>query len=204
MLQNQNNSNINLNYLNRIREIENGFYQMNSSNGPYDINLRKNNLSLISKINNSIMIPEHPHPLYSCFTTERSKQVSFWLCDYCSCKYSFSVPSFYCTACDYDMCQKCLFQHPFYKIETYNYGQNEKFLLNNVNKNNKNYKLDIHEHIMALIQLENYNSEKYSIKCKKCRGYIENIESFYYCSLCNYYVCKKCFNDNSYLSADQM
>ena len=179
---------------------------MDTFNGQVNLNFKDNTTTLLRRIDSSIMIPDHPHPLYSCLTPERNKPNSYWSCGYCSCKYLFSVPSFYCTACDYDMCQKCLFQHPFYKIEIYNYDQNEKFVLNNINQNNNNYQPDIHEHVMALIQFENYNSEKFSIKCKNCRNFIENIEAFYYCSLCNYYVCKNCFDNQikRYLSGDQM
>ena len=117
MFPNQANPNINMNYINRIRNMEDMFYQMNPNNGPININMKNNRNSLISKINNSIMVPKHPHPLYSCFTPERSQQSQFWTCNNCFCKYTFQVPSFYCTACDYDMCQKCLYEHPLYKIE---------------------------------------------------------------------------------------
>ena len=168
--------------------------------------MKNNRNSLISKINNSIMVPKHPHPLYSCITPERSKQLQFWTCNNCFCKYTFQIPSFYCTACDYDMCQKCLYEHPLYKIEIYNYNQNEKFLLNNVNVNNANYKPNIHEHPMALILFENYFSEEFCIKCQKCKNFIKNTEAFYYCSLCNFNVCQNCFKNqlNDYLSGHQM
>ena len=206
MFPNQANQNINMNFINRIRNMEDMFYQMNPNSGPFNINMKNNKNSLISIINNSIMVPKHPHPLYSCFTPERSQQSQFWTCNNCFCKYTFQVPSFYCTACNYDMCQKCLYEHPFYKIEIYNYNQNEKFLLNNVNTNNANYKKNIHEHPMALILFENYFSEEFCIKCQKCKNFIKNTEAFYYCSLCNFNVCQNCFKSqlNDYLSDDQM
>ena len=206
MFPNQANPNINMNYINRIRNMEDMFYQMNPNSDPININMKNNRNSLISKINNSIMVPKHPHPLYSCITPERSKQLQFWTCNNCFCKYTFQIPSFYCTACDYDMCQKCLYEHPLYKIEIYNYNQNEKFLLNNVNVNNANYKPNIHEHPMALILFENSFSEEFCIKCQKCKNFIKNTEAFYYCSLCNFNVCQNCFKNqlNEYLSGDQM
>ena len=105
--------------------------------------MKNNNNLLMSKLTNSVMIPDHPHPLYSCFTPERNKQTIYWICNTCNCKYSYSVPSFYCTACDFDMCQKCMLQYPLYKIQIYNYNQNEKFMLNNVNINDINYRPNI-------------------------------------------------------------
>ena len=185
------------NYVDRIQNIEKTFYQMNTSGGPYNTNLKNNkdkdSFSLFSKINSSIMIPEHPHPLFSCLIQERSKKSPSWSCNNCGCNYLNSVPSFYCTACDYDMCQKCLLQHPLYKINYYNYKQNQKFELN-IDKTNNNYRPDIHEHLMALIKFDIQNPGNEFIKCKKCKGPILINEEFYYCSLCNFYVCQKCFN----------
>ena len=65
MFPNQANPNINMNYINRIRNMEDMFYQMNPNSDPININMKNNRNSLISKINNSIMVPKHPHPLYS-------------------------------------------------------------------------------------------------------------------------------------------
>ena len=72
MFPNQANPNINMNFINRIRNMEDMFYQMNPNSDPFNINMKNNKNSLISIINNSIMVPKHPHPLYSCFTPERS------------------------------------------------------------------------------------------------------------------------------------
>ena len=40
MFPNQANPNINMNYINRIRNMEDMFYQMNPKNGPININMR--------------------------------------------------------------------------------------------------------------------------------------------------------------------
>ena len=183
-------------FVDQIQNLERTIYGMNIGGGPYKINMKKeqNSNSLISKINDPIIIPEHPHPLVSCFTPERSEKMSYWICDNCGLKYEYTVPSFYCTSCDYDICQKCIFQHPLYKINCYNYGQNEKFQIK-IDKNNKNYRINIHEHIMALIKFDHadsgngaFSGEKYCI----CGEVIP--DTFYFCSLCNFYVSPKCFD----------
>ena len=54
------------------------------------------------------------------------------------------------------------------------------------------------ERTNEILQMEDYNySNKNSvIHCRNCKGNVKVTEAFYYCSLCNYYICTKCF-DNS-------
>ena len=106
----------NINYVNHIQTIENIFSQLKPNSGPYNINMKNDKSLLMSQINRSVMIGEHPHPLFECYTPGRIK-AHIWFCKNCKCKYSYSVPSFYCTACDYDMCQRCMSMHPAYKIK---------------------------------------------------------------------------------------
>ena len=69
----------------------------------------KNKLNILSLINLPIVVPYHSqHPLISCFTPVRAENSPGWKCNVCNFKNSFNVPTFYCTACDFDLCQKCL------------------------------------------------------------------------------------------------
>ena len=156
-------------------------------------NIKSDDGLLLNRINSSIMIETHDHPLYSCFTPNRANSSQCWTCNYCGYNYNFTVPSFYCTSCNYDLCQKCLIQFPLYKIHMYDYSKNE-FLNFNITQGNNN--LNVHNHKLALIKIENYNlNNKYYIHCRICRGNIANTDQFYYCSLCNFYVCQSCFNN---------
>ena len=156
-------------------------------------NIKSDDGLLLNRINSSIMIETHDHPLYSCFTPNRANSSQCWTCNYCGYNYNFTVPSFYCTSCNYDLCQKCLIQFPLYKIHMYDYSKNE-FLNFNITQGNNN--LNVHNHRLALIKIENYNlNSKYYIHCRICRGNIANTDQFYYCSLCNFYVCQSCFNN---------
>ena len=183
------------NFVDQIQKLERTIYEMNRNGGPYDINLQneQNSNSLFSKTNEPIIIPEHPHPLINCFNQVRIDASSIWICDNCGCKYKCSVPSFYCTSCDYDMCQKCIFQHPIYKINFYNYGQNEKFELN-FDNTNVNYRPNIHGHIMTLIRFDHGNQNLALKEKKYCICGVELKETFYYCSICNFYLCRNCFD----------
>ena len=158
-----------------------------------NFNIKSDDGLLLNRINSSIMIEAHDHPLYSCFTPNRANSSQCWTCNYCGYNYNFTVPSFYCTSCNYDLCQKCLIQFPLYKIHMYDYSKNE-FLNFNITQGNNN--LNVHNHRLALIKIENYNlNNKYYIHCRICRGNIANTDQFYYCSLCNFYVCQSCFNN---------
>ena len=179
-------------YNNKIQGISNGFNQLQPG-GICDFNMKCDNGFLISRINSSIMIKFHQHPLYSCFSPLRANSSQFWTCNYCGSKYNYTVPSFYCTACDYDLCQKCLIQCQLYEIIMYDYSKNE-FLNFTMTQNDGNYNLSVHNHRLALIKIEIYDpNNKYYIHCKACKGNIKNTDQFYYCSLCNFYLCEKCF-----------
>ena len=179
-------------YNNKIQPIFNGFNQLQPG-GICDFNMKCDNGFLISRINSSIMIKFHQHPLYSCFSPLRANSTQFWTCNYCGSKYNYTVPSFYCTACDYDLCQKCLIQCQLYEIIMYDYSKNE-FLNFTMTQNDGNYNLSVHNHRLALIKIEIYDpNNKYYIHCKACKGNIKNTDQFYYCSLCNFYLCEKCF-----------
>ena len=179
-------------YNNKIQPIFNGFNQLQPG-GICDFNMKCDNGFLISRINSSIMIKFHQHPLYSCFSPLRANSSQFWTCNLCGSKYNYTVPSFYCTACDYDLCQKCLIQCQLYEIIMYDYSKNE-FLNFTMTQNDGNYNLSVHNHRLALIKIEIYDpNNKYYIHCKACKGNIKNTDQFYYCSLCNFYLCEKCF-----------
>ena len=179
-------------YNNKIQGIFNGFNQLQPG-GMCDFNMKCDNGFLISRINSSIMIKFHQHPLYSCFSPLRANSSQFWTCNYCGSKYNYTVPSFYCTACDYDLCQKCLIQCQLYEIIMYDYSKNE-FLNITMTQNEGNNNLSVHNHRLALIKIEIYDpNNKYYIHCKACKGNIKNTDQFYYCSLCNFYLCEKCF-----------
>ena len=158
----------------------------------YEYNLKSDKETLLNRINSSIMIDFHGHPLFSCFTPQRANCSQYWTCFQCKCNYSYKVPSFYCTACNYDLCQKCLMQCKLFTIQMYDYSKNE---YKNIDMNPNQLNTYAHNHCMTLIQPENYNTEgNYVIHCKSCRCDIKSKEYFYYCSLCNYYICQNCFN----------
>ena len=196
-MNNMNNIN-NMNYSPHIQQIELTLAQMGPNSQPYELDLGRMKNMFLSLINSSIIVINHPHPLFSCTTPERCQNTKCWTCVKCGCNYMYTVPSFYCTACNYYLCQKCVVAYQIYQIELYDYKTNKNnFNDIMVNQNDPELRMNLHNHPLRSIQLVDYNAERYNILCLKCKNKINSTDSFHYCSLCNFYICSNCFNSNS-------
>ena len=199
-MNNQMNNNMNnVNYVSpNLQKIQSTLSQIMPNSSLINIDFGNMNNTLLSLINSSIIVIDHPHPLYCCLTPQKRQYSQFWTCSKCRCNYMLDVPSFYCTFCNIDLCQKCFLQYPVYQIELYNY-RNGNYNFNNLmgNQNDPNLRMNIHKHPLKLIQIMNYNSQRYNINCMNCRNNIKNTDNFLYCSLCNFYVCTNCFMNSN-------
>ena len=196
-------NNNNMNFTQHFQNLHSMFTQMvPGQNYNIDFGNRKN--IPLSLIHSSVIILDHPHPLFSCLTPQRANYSNFWTCKKCQCNYAYTVPSLYCTLCDFDICQKCLMGYPLYQIELYDY-KNDAYNFNNVmiNQQDPNLRLNLHNHPLKIIQIPDYNSKKFGINCLNCNSKINKINSndaFFYCSLCNFYICTICFTNNSQMN----
>ena len=204
MNNNNMNNNMNMNISPHMQQVQSVLSQIVPNGQTYNLDMGNSKNMLLSLIHSSIKILDHPHPLYSCLTPQRAQYSQSWTCRKCGCNYTYNTPSFYCTACDFDLCQKCLIQYQLYQIELYDYKNNSNnFNDIMINPNDPNLRSNIHNHSMKLIQVINYNANKYNICCLKCKNKINSGDNFFYCSLCNFFVCNNCFN-NSQNSQQQM
>ena len=191
-----------INYMNsnslfseNIQQTMNNFEQ----NKKKYIQTNFNNMTnILSLINLPIIVPYHAeHPLINCKTPGRiSEKYNFWQCDSCKSQYSYNVPTFYCTACDFDICQKCILSLGAFWIIIYNYNlgnlseakidEESSYTMKHLNKK-------IHHHpTIKIIREPSYYENK--IRCNLCLKEIQKDENFYFCSLCNYSVCINCYN----------
>ena len=161
---------------------------------PNEINLN-NMTNILSLINLPIVVPCHnQHPLINCKTPGRAELSKFWICNNCMGSYSYSVPSFYCTACDYDLCQRCFLCLSAFMIAVYNYQFGNMYASQQFT-NMSHYHQNIHNHPIVKIIKEPSFSE-IQLKCNFCYKELLKNEAFHYCTLCNFCVCVNCFNMN--------
>ena len=216
---NNNNNNLGPNFMNMNN---NSLYQQKfqqtyaiMQQNPPLIETNLNNMNnILSLINLPVLVPYHiEHPLINCKTPGRALPNHNWVCNQCNKHYSYNVPCFYCTNCDFDLCQKCFINLYAYQIVVYNYNYGPLQVNSIVNRDF--YKSHIHNHPLVLIQRdESYYVSDYH--CNFCTKAILKNEPFHFCSVCNYCVCQTCYNvklkpqgnklcnDPEYLSQDQM
>jgi hypothetical protein len=147
--------------------------------------------SMMSNINAPIIIYCHPHPLVCCLTDERRNFSSSWKCNICSNSFSYDIPSFYCTFCDFDICKNCIGKCPLNEIKIFD--ENDKSFMN-IEQNNTfacQKKYLNHKHLLTLIKRTNIN---FSWRCNNCYSIKTSDIPSYYCSLCDYDICQECFN----------
>ena len=173
-------------------------FQQTWQNMQQNVNLIQTNFNnmtnILSLLNLPIIVPYHnEHPLINCKTPGRDRGNNCWKCNNCSVLYSYSVPTFFCTACDFDFCQKCLLSLNSYLIVIYNYTQGtcQNFFSEDFLKS-KYYKPNIHNHPIVKIVREPCYFEN-RLRCNFCLKDLQQQEQFYYCSLCNYCICVNCY-----------
>lgn len=115
--------------------------------------------------------PFHDHNMIYCRTSRNYNKLSEHYCKLCHRRYSNKIWSFYCTYCDYDICLKCS------KL----YIDKSLLILED------GIKIDNHKHALFYMITNRYREWE----CSICN------ESFYqdpsyYCTKCDYDVCKKC------------
>lgn len=169
--------------------------EYNSNNYSINKNSVKNILSLIDC---PISLDFHEHPLFYCYTTGRPKN-NTWVCNKCRNSYTKNVPTFYCTFCDFDLCENCVGNYNSRKILIYDYEDN---VLNNISLRNPPMLRDwqkvfpSHSHFLTLVRKRNKDkNNKKSWICEFCSRPYSSKEDFYYCSLCDYYLCQYCSNE---------
>jgi hypothetical protein len=182
---------------------QNNLYNQNIQstwqNMQQNANLINQNLNdmqnILCLINLPVVVPCHnQHPLINCKTPGRAEISQSWKCNNCMNDYSYNVPSFYCTACDYDLCQKCLLSLSAFMIAVYNYQLGNMYASQQFT-NMSLYFPKIHNHPIVKIIKEPSFSE-IQLKCNFCYKALLKNEAFHYCTLCNFCVCVNCFNMN--------
>ena len=165
---------------------------MNISN---NLNLNKSNKNLTSHINFSIQINSHEHPLQLCYPIARKSYGTGWICNKCSTNFSYDQPSFYCTFCDFDVCEKCLGEHKINEINIYDTALNNYRYEQRISNGNFQWQKSspFHKHLLTYIERGN----ECSWMCNKCSNNFKSKDPSFYCSLCDFNLCQKCSSNNN-------
>jgi len=152
-----------------------------------------NNNGMISFIDSSILVNAHEHPLKLCYNIERKFYGTGWTCNKCSSSFTYDIPSYYCTFCDFDLCQNCVGEYKLNEIKIYDTNLNDFKLIQYNSKDGFKWqkKYPFHSHLITNIKRYNDNN---SWICNNCSKTFQNKDSSYYCSLCDFDICNDCFN----------
>lgn len=119
--------------------------------------------------------PCHEHNLIYCRTSRSKNRNTTWICDLCYNNYENKIWSFYCTNCDYDICLSC----------------SKQFISKDEFINKMSIKIDDHIHrLIYLVSNRNWI-------CNLCRESYPNFIATYYCTKCDFDVCRHCMKELS-------
>ena len=136
-------------------------------------------------INIGIKINAHNHKLVY-MVTQRN-----WTCKLCQKSYNKFCPTYYCSKCNYDVCEKCMKKRDkFVKLASFDLSTLfTSFSIENPKNNIIND--DCHNHPLIYCNTHGLNNKEKWI-CNKCSKSYKNDWSFY-CTWCNFYLCYDCY-----------
>ena len=141
----------------------------------------KSKLVINKKIENKIKSLFHDHYLYLCNTVRFLSGA--YKCDKCQESFGKNVPSYYCTICDYDLCEECakITEKPKQSEEQDESSKKELFWQFKSNKHN--------DHPLTYLSMKKFTEK---INCFACENPINPEDFFYCCSNCQFYLCENC------------
>ena len=129
----------------------------------------------------------HIHPLSLC---ESPRFSDSYLCNHCGETYLKSDLSYYCTLCDFDICNNC---YSIFKNEKNKRGEKNKLKTQEIPKNGFYFqKTGIHNHPLTQCYVRKGFNCNENWKCEKCKNDFIVVVPHFYCSLCDVYYCEKC------------
>jgi hypothetical protein len=131
-------------------------------------------------ISHGIKVDKHEHPLVFMKTNR------LWTCSQCSKSNDIFEPSFCCTKCDYDICEKCMKnlsdeeKYPFFGD-----GERKDYNIKKINE-------DCHEHPLMYC-LTSRTKIAMNWNCNLCNKHFGMDDWSFYCSVCDYDLCFDCY-----------
>ena len=164
-----------------IKEIVN-FQSVLLDNINLNNNKDSNNESKINKnespqnINRKLINEDHEHKLVLLFSNND------WTCKKCNGKFQDKIPKYFCSLCDYNICENCFNNKKMYPLKEYYHEQTKL----------KIYKFPFHDHKLIYCRTSRFDDRISQWLCDLCsKNYNYKIWSFY-CTECDYDICLKC------------
>ena len=131
-----------------------------------------------------IKINEHDHTLIYLINNKK------WLCKLCSKSYDSNIAKFYCSICDFNVCNSCK--------EKINHEKKNMNLNTNLRKYSDITSVDIKYHNHSLIYCNTSRNEKEtSWFCDKCKIKYGPQNWSFYCTKCDYDLCDNCYKNQN-------
>ena len=134
----------------------------------------------------SIIVNEHQHKLVYIIS------ILNWRCSLCEKKYNKEDAKYYCSLCDFNMCDKCRFirKYEIKKAFPENVKPSNPLVKNPILKYNN------HNHILVYCRTSRFDEVYNSWVCNNCRSKFNNEVWSFYCTQCNFDICSKCARFN--------
>ena len=147
-----------------------------NSNNDKETDKNNDNKKGIENNNNKFIKVNHEHKLIFLYSNNK------WNCKKCGIQFNDKQAKYYCSICDFNLCDKCFTEKKLYPLKEYNHEQIKL----------KIYKFPIHEHKLIYCRTSRFNDILSQWVCDICeKMYNYKIWSFY-CTNCDYDICLKC------------
>ena len=155
-----------------------------------NMNIKENNNSnsntLAQLSSSGIIIKEHIHNLVYCLNNFS------WKCNLCKGKYEKISPKYYCSICNFSVCEKCHDIRNYPKKKAFPDEINDS----NISIKKKFLKTAYHKHYLVYSRTSRDSDELKQWYCNNCQDVFENNIWSFYCTKCDYDLCKKCAGYN--------
>ena len=129
-----------------------------------------------------ITVNEHNHKLVYCLTN------IVWKCNNCNMKYKKEAGKYYCSLCDYSMCEGCHYTKKYFMKKSFPKGAKPS----NESVKVHFFDADYHQHRLAFCRVSRHFNYYSDWTCKNCLEKYDNDQWSFYCTLCNFYLCCQC------------
>ena len=130
----------------------------------------------------AIIVKEHKHKLVYCLTDFK------WSCDLCKKKYQRKNARYFCSICNFNMCDECHSKGNYIKKKVFPEGvePSNKFV------NRKKLKTDYHPHNLVYCRSSRSVIGYNGWICDNCREEFDNEIWSFFCTNCDFDLCCSC------------